>query len=148
LAARPVSGSFTIKATVPTISTPVVTSTTSATTIAWNVYDIDGIGNVALTIDGKAVTGVSQSGSGTSATFTYTGYVAAGSHNYVITVTDSQKMSAKRSGSFVAAAASTMAGSLKSATTVASAKAEWLIDYAGASDAVDEDSVDAVFAGY
>jgi hypothetical protein len=41
-----------------------------------------------------------------------------------------------------------MAGSLKSATTVASAKAEWLIDYAGASDAVDEDSVDAVFAGY
>jgi len=86
------TGNFTVKATVPTISNIKATSSTSdkQTTISWKVYDIDGVGSSALLIDGAKVTsGITKSGSGTTATFTYKGNLAAGSHSYQISAADS-----------------------------------------------------------
>ena len=85
------TGKFTIKATTPTLSNIKATASTSdkPTTISWKVYDIDGVASSALKIDDKTVTsGITKSGSGTTITYTYKGYLAAGSHSYQIAGTD------------------------------------------------------------
>ena len=82
---------FTVSATIPVIANVSCNATTvgKPTTIAWTVTDIDGIGSTTLRIDGVAITsGISQSGSSTSITSIYTGYLAAGTHQFTIDATD------------------------------------------------------------
>ena len=62
---------FNVAATIPTITNVQTTATTSAkaTKITWKASDIDGIGSVALVIDGMAGTVVKQSGGGNSGVY-------------------------------------------------------------------------------
>ncbi len=144
--AKQTKGSFTVAATVPTISGVKITATTVKTTIAWNAYDIDRISGYKLTIDGKTITsGIAQSGSGTTFAYTYTGVLKAGSHSYAITATDSQKKSSTASGKFTVTVASS-AASMVFATVGAAAKTDWLIDYDSILSTDEDDIVDAVFA--
>ncbi len=144
--AKQTKGSFTVAATVPTISGVKITATTVKTTIAWNAYDIDRISGYKLTIDGKTITsGIAASGSGTTFAYTYTGVLKAGSHSYAITATDSQKKSSTASGKFTVTVASSAASAVF-ATAGITAKSDWLIDYDSILSTDEDDIVDAVFA--
>ncbi len=72
----------------PTISG--VVASTAKGKITWNAADSDGIGSVALTIDGNSVSSINGPYAAASG-FNYSaamGSQAAGDHNYVITATD------------------------------------------------------------
>jgi hypothetical protein len=110
VSAKQAKGSFTVKPTAPTVSNIVTAGTTDDAAIAWTVYDVDGIGSVSLTIDGKAVNSslitVSVK-SNAEASYSYAGSLAAGEHTYLITVTDAKKVSGKATARFVVVAVST-----------------------------------------
>jgi hypothetical protein len=149
--AKQAKGAFTVKATAPTISDIAVTSATAAnpTMIKWSAYDLDGIGSVKLTIDGKATTYTQL-----DSNYTYLGVLAAGKHTYVITVADSQKASKQVTGKFtVATAAAVPAAGVFRVSAMAkvngTAKTEWLIDYDTISQSTcDADNRDTLFAAY
>jgi len=85
------NGAVTVAATTPVISKVSAKATKSdkATTISWNVADIDGVGKVQLSIDGGvAITIAKKSGSTTSANYVYSGMLAAGPHTFKITAAD------------------------------------------------------------
>jgi hypothetical protein len=143
--ASPYTSKFTVKATVPVIKKVKATAKTATdpVTITWTVFDFDGVGSTTLKIDGAPVTtGVTQSGSGTTITYTYTGAWGAGKHVFTIDAADasSAAVPAKQAkGSFTIkapkaslAAAAILAttsdvGSL--ATVNGTVKTDWLIDY-------------------
>jgi len=102
--AKIVTGSFTVKASKPTISNVPTTAGTSAdqATISWNAYDIDGIAACMLKIDGKTVDGSKIAVNRTSSTtagYVFTGALSAGKHSFVISVVDTAKASTTLSGS-------------------------------------------------
>ena len=119
------SGSFTVTATTPTIKNVKVTAKTSAdnTTIVWTVYDYDSVKSTTLKIDGvKATSGITQSGSGTTITYTYVGKLTAAKHAYTIDATDAASVAAsakQTKGSFTVAATTPTISKVKvaSATT-------------------------------
>jgi hypothetical protein len=85
------SDTFTVAPTTPVISKvkPKAATSDKATSISWNVADIDGVGAVVLLIDGNVVaSGIKVSGKNTSRTYTYAGLLSAGNHTYDITATD------------------------------------------------------------
>jgi hypothetical protein len=149
LAATPVSGTFVVKATAPVISSvrKQVGTDVTATIITWMVNDIDGVGTVKLTIDGIDVTGIVKSGTSTSAVFTYTAVLSAGTHSYAITAYDSTGLAGKLAkGSFKVKSAM-FASTMATGVTAGTAKTDWLVDYSFAgSSSVNANSVDAVFA--
>jgi hypothetical protein len=80
-----------VKATVPAIKKVKATAKTATdpVTITWTVFDFDGVGSTTLKIDGAPVTtGVTESGSGTTITYTYTGAWGAGKHVFTIDAAD------------------------------------------------------------
>jgi hypothetical protein len=104
LAAKTIAGNFTVKATTPAISSVVATPgySDTATTIAWNAADVDGIKSCTLKIDGKAVASskitptVTANGTvgTTAASYVFSDVLSAGKHAYTIVVVDAAKASA------------------------------------------------------
>ena len=84
------TGTFSVAATEPTISSVKTKATTAAknSTISWKVANVNGVGPVTLAIDGGTRSRSPGSGSSTSKSYTYSGLLPAGSHPYVIVAAD------------------------------------------------------------
>jgi subtilase family serine protease len=92
------NGTFSV--TGPTIGSVVVVS--SQARVTWNVQDSNGVTSSGLTIDGTAVSNIRgpyRAASGVNFSVA-SGGLAAGTHNYTITATDSLGFSTQYTGSF------------------------------------------------
>jgi hypothetical protein len=125
------TGQFNVTAG-PSICAVKVSTASLSVSINWKIYAPGGVKSYALTIDGNAVTVVPPSAPGTGYTGT-TGSLAAGTHNYVITVTDNAGRVATFASSFrlpttsSAARRAVFAGTTQPGAS-ASAKVDWLSD--------------------
>jgi hypothetical protein len=150
------SGSFVVAA--PTISN--VTVAAAKGLVTWTAAASRGVASVALTIDGKRVSKTSGPNAAGNC-YGSAGTLTAGTHKYVITVTDKGGKATTLSGSFAVAKSSkrASAGSISSAalTTLSdSAKLAWLYDLGGLTGTSSNTkkktgstaATDAVFAGY
>ena len=146
-----IGGTFTVKATVPTISSLKVKAGTSATAtvLTWNAADVDGITMPVLTIDNIVVTVARTSGTAYAGNYAGSRVLLAGKHSYTITVTDAFGMSKTISGTFKVIAAKTVTAAAFSGLR-GTAATDWLIDCSSiiAEKNDRESSVDAVFAAY
>ena len=101
------TGSFTVKPNAPTISSPLLTAGLSGTTtVSWDLFDVDGLASVKLSIDGKSVSVGKTQGNDVTATYVFSGALSTGKHSFVITVVDAKKASISVRGSFTVSAAS------------------------------------------
>jgi hypothetical protein len=102
-----------------TISNVVATAKTSAdkTTIAWSESCSTGLGNVVLTIDGKSMSVSKKSTGKTTANFSYSGVLSAGTHSYTITAYDGKKQVSTATGTFSVSATQPTFKNVKTASS-------------------------------
>jgi hypothetical protein len=142
------SGSFVV--TAPTIGN--VAMATAKGFMTWFATASRGVASVGLTVDGKQVSKTSGPNAAGNCSGTF-GALSAGTHRYVITVTDKGGKATTLAGSFVVSKASkpTAASGVRSAVSD-SVSAAWLYGLNSTASSADKKTsakaTDAVFAGY
>ena len=150
------SGSFNV--TAPTNNPPTISGVsvvTASHVITWNAVDSAGVANASITVDNANVTkvyGPYTATSGVNYGADY-GVLAAGTHNYVITVTDKAGLSSTYNGSFNVTAPTnnppTISGvSVVTASHVITWNAVDSAGVAGASITVDNVNVTKLYGPY